>query len=405
MNWINFPQSGTFILFFMADSISYWYWFFLIQGFVITLMSVPVITTLARKYQLVYVPNQRSSHSIPVPALGGVAIYAGFMISFLLLRYVGYMESLKVSVVIFLIFIIGLIDDLLDLRASWKMLVFVILATTIAFSQGLAITNLHGFLSITHINGFFSYAVTIFAILAIINAVNLIDGVDGLAGGLGIFVLSILSWVFYQANHPDFLILTLPMILALLAFLIFNVWGKNYKIFMGDSGSLMLGMVISISLIRFMQLKHHEVNEVITISPVTAFSLVIVPMFDMIHVFIKRLLKGRSPFHPGKEHIHHTYIKLGFSHRKVTLILIAYSIGFFTISLISSKFLSEYLSLAIVIGLALFVWNYPEFYLKRNMRKYVLKKNTKDRKIGKFSKPKTLSEEIINIKIIETKSA
>ncbi|MFW5872440.1 MAG: glycosyltransferase family 4 protein, partial [bacterium] len=237
MNWINFPQSGTFILFFMADSISYWYWFFLIQGFVITLMSVPVITTFARKYQLVYVPNQRSSHTIPVPALGGIAIYAGFMISFLLLRYVGYMESLKVSLVILSIFIIGLVDDLVDLKASLKLFVFIILATVIAFSQGLSVTNLHGFLGITHMNGIFSYIITIFGILAILNAINLIDGVDGLAGGLGIFILSVLSWVFFKSNHIDYLILTLPMILALLAFLIFNVWGKNYKIFMGDSGS------------------------------------------------------------------------------------------------------------------------------------------------------------------------
>lgn len=381
MNWINFPQSGTFILFFMADSISYWYWFFLIQGFVITLMSVPVITTFARKYRLVYVPNQRSSHTIPVPALGGVAIYAGFMISFLLLRYAGYLESFKVSLVILMIFVIGLVDDLIDLRAWWKMIAFILLASVISLTQGLSITNLHGFLSISHIHGIFSFIITLFVILSILNAINLIDGVDGLAGGLGIFILSVFSWVFYKTNHLDYLILTLPMILALLAFLIFNIWGRNFKIFMGDSGSLMLGMVISISLIRFMQLKHHEVSGVFTISPVTAFSLVIVPMFDMIHVFIKRILKGRSPFHPGKEHIHHTYIKLGFSHRNVTMILVAYSIGFFTISLLTSKFLSEYISLATVVSLALFVWNYPEFYLKRNMRRYVVKrKENKEKK-------------------------
>ena len=380
MNWINFPQSGTFILFFMADSISYWYWFFLIQGFVITLMSVPVITTFARKYRLVYVPNQRSSHSIPVPALGGVAIYAGFMISFLLLRYAGYLESFKVSLVILLIFVIGLVDDLKDLRAWWKMIAFIVLASIISLSQGLSITNLHGFLSISSINGIFSFIITVFVILSILNAINLIDGVDGLAGALGIFILSVLSWIFYKTNHLDYLILTLPMILALFAFLIFNIWGRNFKIFMGDSGSLMLGMVISISLIRFMQLKHHEVSEAITVSPVTAFSLVIVPMFDMIHVFIKRILKGRSPFHPGKEHIHHTYIKLGFSHRSVTMILVAYSIGFFIISQLTSKFLSEYISLAVVISLALFVWNYPEFYLKRNMRRYVLKRKDNKKK-------------------------
>ena len=160
------------------------------------------------------------------------------------------------------------------------------------------------------------------------------------------------------------------MIISLAAFLLFNIWGKRFKIFMGDSGSLLLGLIVAISVIHFMQIKNNTIGDFLRISPVTAFALLVIPVFDAFHVSIKRLIIGRSPFKADKEHIHHTYLKLGFTHRITSLILISYTLVFFFFSLFLLQFLSEIITLCIILILAFLVWNIPERFLKRNLRKY-----------------------------------
>lgn len=370
MHPIEFQQVVTSGLLFLIDHMFYWQMFYLLQGFLITFLLVPIVVIFARKYNLLYKPNSRSSHSSPVPALGGIAIFVGFLITFQLITSITKQQSFTILTATTLIFIVGLIDDLVEIKPWRKLFIVILLSIFITQTQGLTIDNLHGFFSIHQLNEFVSVAITVLVIAFLINAINLIDGVDGLASGLGITILSVFSYFFYISNDIQYLSLTIPMIISLAAFLLFNIWGKRYKIFMGDSGSLLLGLIVAVSLIHFMQLESIAVGDFLRISPVSAFALLVVPVFDAFHVSIKRLIMGRSPFRPDKEHIHHTYLKLGFTHRITSLILISYTLIFFFLSQFLLQFLGEGIALCIILILTFLVWNIPERILKRNLRKY-----------------------------------
>ncbi len=370
MHPVEFQQAVISGLLFLIDHMFYWQMFYLLQGFLITFLLVPIVVIFARKYNLLYKPNNRSSHSSPVPALGGIAIFVGFLITFQLITSITKQQSFTILIATTLIFIVGLIDDLVEIKPWRKLIIVILLSIFITQTQGLTINNLHGFFSIHQLNEFVSMAITVIVITFLINAINLVDGVDGLASGLGITILSIFSLFFYKSNSIQYLSLTIPMIISLAAFLTFNIWGKRYKIFMGDSGSLLLGLIVAISVIHFMQIKNSFVGSVFSISPVTAFALLVIPVFDAFHVTVKRLIIGRSPFKSDKEHIHHTYLKLGFTHRITSLILISYTLVFFFLSQFLLQFLGEGMALIVILILVFLVWNIPERILKRNLRKY-----------------------------------
>jgi len=299
------------------------------------------------------------------------------------LFFLGYIFCLTIAKVEFpghsfimvsfvLVFLLGLIDDLFGTRSWIKLLATILIALFIVFPGNLIITNLHGFFSIYKMNLFFSYALTIFVIVFIIHAINLIDGIDGLASGLGITTLSIFSICFYQSGYYQYLMLTLPMIFSLSAFLIFNLWGKRFKIFMGDAGSLLIGLVLAITLIFYMKIPYDYVGGYLRISPVSVFSLLIVPIYDTFHVSAKRILNGQSPFSPDTRHIHHTFLKLGLSHRKSTFVLIMYTIIFFTLGQLLLIDHRAYITLIILIILAFFLWNIPEYIYKNTKKEYAL---------------------------------
>lgn len=360
-------------LLFITDQLFYWQLFSLLQGFAITFLIVPVVVIFARKFNLLYKPNNRSSHANPVPALGGIAIFAGFIITFQLITSITKQQSFTIIIATSLIFLVGLIDDLVEVKPWRKLIIIILLSLFITQTQGLTIDNFHGLFSINQLNKLFSIAVTVFVIAYITNAINLIDGVDGLASGLGITILSIFSYCFYHSNNIQYLSLTLPMIASLTAFLLFNIWGRRYKIFMGDSGSLLLGLIVAVSLIRFMKIGQGAIDN-IGISPVTAFAVLIIPVYDAIHVSIKRLVTGRPLFKPDKGHIHHTYLKLGFTHRITSLILVVYTIIFFFLSQILLKYFNDDIALGILIVVAILLWGFAETLLRKYPRKFALRR-------------------------------
>jgi len=330
---------------------------FLLNGFLLTFISVPFIATLARKKHLLVELNFRSSHTYPTPAFGGISIFLGFFISVLVFSPIVQDGILKVLVSITVIFLIGLADDLVDIKAGLKLFLFIITSIFLCYNQGFLINDFHGFLSISHLNMVFAFPITVFAIITIINAINLIDGIDGLASGLGILILGIFSWVFYRSDHISYLIFSLPMMFSLFAFFLYNIWGKRFKMFMGDSGSLLLGLIISICVILFLGLDQGEIHSnIISVSMVSVFGIMVVPLFDLVFVFIKRLSVGKSPFHPGKEHIHHTYLKFGLKHGAITLILIVFTFVFFILSQVLLNYLSEPETFGLLLLLATTKW-------------------------------------------------
>ena len=359
----------------------------IVLGFLITLALIPAIVYIARRMNILYWPEKRSSHLAPTPALGGIAIYIGFIIPYILFSEAGPYEKIMLASSSTLIFILGLIDDLKKMKPAHKLIIISFLALLVGGIEEMAIVNLHGIFGIYELPVWAAHIVSVLLIIFIVNAINLLDGIDGLAGGMGVVILGIFCFGFYQAGEIIPLQMNFSMIAVLIAFLIYNVWINRFKIFMGDSGSLLLGLVLSINLIKYFRVYGSNPDIDLTIAPVSILALFVVPVFDSIHVSIKRLLIGRSPFHPDRNHIHHTYLKLGFSHQGASLVLISYTLFFFFFS----RFLLIYINSSSVIIMllitALFFWHIPEMIIRRNPRKYALRRNRyKNGKNGKYMK-------------------
>jgi UDP-N-acetylmuramyl pentapeptide phosphotransferase/UDP-N-acetylglucosamine-1-phosphate transferase len=192
-----------------------------------------------------------------------------------------------------------------------------IVAGILMFKAELLITNMHGFLGFYQMDATFSYFLTLFTIVVIINAFNLIDGVDGLAGSIGLISCVVFGTFFLVNNNIPYAVLGFVFAASILAFLIYNF--QPAKIFMGDTGSLLLGLVNSILVIKFIETGSSYSAYPITATPAVGFAIILLPLMDTLRVFSIRILDGRSPFSPDRNHIHHLLLDRGLNHRSVTL--------------------------------------------------------------------------------------
>ncbi|MCK4923005.1 MAG: undecaprenyl/decaprenyl-phosphate alpha-N-acetylglucosaminyl 1-phosphate transferase [Bacteroidales bacterium] len=349
--------------------------YFYLVAFIISLFTVPIIVYIARKKNILYQPNNRSSHSTPIPAFGGIAIFLGFSIGILFLNHFDLHQYWIILAAAAFIFTLGLIDDLIVIRSLKKLIILIAISIGVSFLDGLTITNLHGLFQIYEIPKYIGIPITALVVLVVINAINLIDGIDGLASGIGILNLGFYAYSFYMLDNFHFSSFNLIMVSSILAFLIYNLSGYRFKIFMGDSGSLLLGFIISISILRFLNIEGATIDGSIQVSVVTVFSLLIVPVFDLLYVSIKRASLGLKIYIPDKRHIHHTLLKLGFSHKLASLVLVMYTIVFFVIGQLLIAHLYCCIALGILLILAVILWTIPEYIINKNPRKYVLKRN------------------------------
>src|SRR5689334_4215211 len=287
-------------------------------SFIITFLAIPIVLQIAEEKKLFDVPDERKIHKVPVPSLGGVGIFGGFLLASLLsisaFQNPEFQYFFAASVVIFFI---GLKDDLVVLSASKKFIGQVIAASILIHLGGIRITSMHGLFGLNEISEGVSYALSYFTIIVVINSFNLIDGVDGLAGTLGLLTM-LLFGVYFFMNHMDaYALLAFAMAGSLVAFLIFN--HHPAKIFMGDSGSLMIGLVNSILVIKFIAIADSDVIPIpIESSVVVGISILIVPLLDTLRVFSIRIFKRTSPFTPDRNHVHHLLLDRGFKHPQVT---------------------------------------------------------------------------------------
>jgi UDP-N-acetylmuramyl pentapeptide phosphotransferase/UDP-N-acetylglucosamine-1-phosphate transferase len=212
----------------------------------------------------------------------------------------------------------------------WKKLLGQIISVSIiCVLADVRITNLQGFLGIENIPYFLSLLLTIFIILVLINGYNLIDGIDGLASGIGILASFVLGAWFYLTKNIACTVMCSAIAGSLLAFFNFNVFGKKNKIFLGDTGSLTIGLVFGVLVVRFIELEHSAKGiAVIDSAPAFAVSVFILPLFDTLRVFIIRIAQGKSPFKADQQHIHHQMLELGFSHLQSTIILLSVNLVF-----------------------------------------------------------------------------
>ena len=305
-------------------------------AFFVVYISIPSIVTVADEKHLYDEPGRRKSHRKNIPNLGGIAIFAGLVISTgLFVNISESKEFMPVLVATVVIFFIGIKDDILIIAPDKKLVGQIIAAIIIVIVADLRFTSLHGFLGIREIDYFPSVILTGFVVVVLTNAFNLIDGIDGLASGIGMLVSLTFGTWFYLAGFQNYAILSAALFGALAAFFGFNVFGQKNKVFMGDTGSLILGLIMSVLVIKF-----NEANITykgiysIEAAPAVSFGILIVPLFDTIRVFILRVLKGQSPFHPDKNHIHHRVLQLGLSHFRSTSLLSIVNILFIIIALL-----------------------------------------------------------------------
>lgn len=283
-----------------------------ISAFIVTLIAIPPIISLVKKYRLYDMPDVRKEHSSPIPTMGGIAVIAGMMMAlFLWFPFSNGVAQISFFFSIAVLFGLGILDDLKDLSAKYKFVVQVGLASLIALS-GIRITSFDGLFGIAELPISAQYTFTILSIVGIINAFNLIDGIDGLAGGLGFMSLVTLGLFLTMSGDSHTALVAFALAGAIFAFLYFNF--NPAKIFMGDTGSLVLGFVIAVLSIRLIQVNVFTANSVLPHAPVFVLGIVFIPVFDALRVFAVRIWKGNSPFVADKSHIHHLLTNQGFSH-------------------------------------------------------------------------------------------
>ncbi|MFZ9387291.1 MAG: glycosyltransferase family 4 protein [Chitinophagaceae bacterium] len=284
----------------------------LISAFVVTLLIIPPIISLINHFRLLDIPNERKSHRTPVPTLGGIAILGGMMTSlFLWFPFSNHPAQISFFFSIIVLFGLGILDDLRDLSARYKFIIQIGLSALIAIS-GIRITSLEGLFGLTELPLGAQFTLTILAITGITNAFNLIDGIDGLAGGIGFMSLVTLGMFLTMNGDPNTALIAFALAGAMLAFLYFNF--NPARIFMGDTGSLVLGFVIAVLCIRLMHVNQVAAAPALPHAPVFVLGIVLIPVFDTLRVFSVRIWNGKSPFLADKTHIHHLLTNQGFSH-------------------------------------------------------------------------------------------
>jgi len=301
-------------------------------AFIITFFAIPIIIQVARDKKLFDEPDERKVHKTMIPTLGGLGIFAGFILATLLGVPAESHEVKYFAAAAIVIFFLGIKDDILVLSAGKKFLGQLIAAGIIIKFADIRIHSMHSFFGLNEMPHLASILFSLFTIIVITNSFNLIDGVDGLAGSLGLLTTVIFGSYFLYIGELTYAVLAFSLAGSLIGFLIYNF--SPAKIFMGDTGSLLIGLINSILVIKFI-----NVADLPTVSlplqavPAIGFSLLIVPLFDTLRVFGLRILNRRSPFSPDRNHIHHFLLDLGYNHRAITFICV-----FVNLSLVAMAF-------------------------------------------------------------------
>ena len=287
----------------------------------IAIFAVPSIIYIAQFKNLFDAPNARSVHKLPTPRLGGVAVLAGFLSALTIFAPLGNGVQYLLAGCL-LLFFVGLKDDLVTVSVAKKFVGQLLATGVVMLMADVRITSFQGILGIGALPIGVSYAFTFVAIVGITNAINLIDGLDGLAGTIILIISSTLGFYFYQyggAAYGNYAFVAVCLLGGILGFLRYNFHKAN--IFMGDTGSLVCGFIVSVLAIQFIELGNAPGQPLGSAVPAVALGILFVPLFDTCRVFLLRILAGKSPFTPDKNHIHHRLMDLGFSQISTVLLL------------------------------------------------------------------------------------
>ena len=320
---------------------------------VFALILVPIFRRLATLLSLVDKPNARKVHTNAVPLIGGIVVVfaAGLALLFTVDFWGNVKENYSLIFGSLILLVVGVVDDKIDVRASFKFIIQIALAYFV-FDSGIRIDSMYGIFGIYELPILIQYGLTMVVIVGVVNAFNLMDGIDGLAAGLAIVGLSAFTYIAYITGNSFLIILYLALIGALIGFLRFNLFSKK-KIFMGDAGSLVLGYVLVVSGIVLIQ--SAQPTENITLALAVVVGVLVLPVADSLRVYRKRIKTGYSPFRADKTHLHHLALYLGIKHKWASFLIIMFSIIIVSISIFfGSVFSMTYTILALLLIFLIF---------------------------------------------------
>lgn len=349
-----------------------------LTAFTLTYFAIPSIIDISRQKMLFDEPNERSSHKVKTPSLGGIGIFAGTIFAIVLWTPFGedFGNLQYILCAFIIIFLIGTRDDLNPVSPSNKLIAQILAASILVFKSNIQLNSFYGLFNITGDLPFIVYPVlSIFTILVITNAVNLIDGIDGLAGSIGALVSSTFGVWFALNGLAEFAIVAFSLTGAIIAFLKYNY--SPAKIFMGDTGSLLIGITMSVLAIKFIDINYRLDTGTAVLkfeaTPAIAIAILIVPLFDTFRVFTTRILRGQSPMKPDRRHIHHLLVDFGLKHVHATLTLIFINALFIALAFSLHNILELHALLILFISLATLLTYFLHISVKK--RRLSLERN------------------------------
>ena len=352
---------------------------------------IPQILLIAFRRKLFDEPDPRKIHRGVVPRLGGVAFMPVTCFTMSMILGIGYyvdpigidmlmMENARAVAfgmcAILMLYLTGMCDDLIGVRYSAKFVVQILCAAFL-IAGGMCITNLHGILGIHSIPFWLGAPLTILVVVFITNAINLIDGIDGLASGLSIAAVIIYGTAFGMIGKPIYAVLAFAVLGVLVQFFYYNVFGnpeKRKKIFMGDTGSLTIGLILSFLSLQILVFSPEKMPVFNTNIMIMAISPLIIPCFDVVRVFAHRLIHHGNPFLPDKTHIHHKLLAVGLPQRLAMVSIVIGAVFFSALNIL----LSRYLNVNALLLIDILVWTAMNHLINRaiNRRQNVAKHST-----------------------------
>ncbi len=342
-----------------------------LASLIITLVSIPSIVKVANLKRLYDTPDDRRIHKGNVPTLGGLAVFSGFSVSILFFADFAQIPELKFILAgVIILFFVGIKDDILIIAPLTKLMGQIFAASLIVLFSDLQITNFHGFFGINEIPEYVGIPLTVFVFIVIINGFNLIDGIDGLSASIGVVVTVTFGIWFYLIGEIQYVLISGAITGALIGFLRFNVYSKENKIFLGDTGSLIVGLLISVPVIKFNEMNiEHDFDYSKYGAPAISIAILVIPLFDTVRVMFIRFFQGKPLFKPDKQHIHHVFIRLGLSHKQAVLILVLINILFIVTALEIHNLMGIRRMLLVFLLSAMIIFQIPVYFAHRKEKR------------------------------------
>ena len=297
--------------------------------FVVSLIAAiwiyPKVLRIALLKDVVDNPNARKLQRVPVPVLGGVAVMFGILVALSVCRLFYDCSGLfTIMLAMSVLLYVGTIDDITELSPNMRFLIETFLVVMLIYTCDYSINDFHGLWGIGSISPWIGVPLTIVSVVGIINAINLIDGVDGYSSGYSVISCLLFGLMFHALGNVQMVVLAAVVAASLLPFFLHNVFGKHSKMFIGDAGTLSLGIIFSVFVTTLLSTPSGDVIALESTLGLVPFTLAVlcVPIFDTLRVMSSRMIRGKSPFNPDKTHLHHLYIELGYSHIGTTLSII-----------------------------------------------------------------------------------